>query len=173
MSVHSLFLVFVKIAALTFGGGYAMVPFFESELVNRYQLLSSEEFANLVGLAQITPGPVGFNSATYVGMNEAHWMGAIAASVGVMVPSLIITVAIAVFLKKSDKAQWLKLLMKGIRPCVIGIIAAAVVFFAKTALCWQGGVVFAAVILFRLLLPKFNPILSIFLSAILGYVLFL
>ena len=166
-------LVFAKVAVLTFGGGYAMVPIFENELVKNHAFLTADEFANLVGLAQVTPGPIGFNSATYVGMAQGGLAGALAASLGVVIPSIVISLLVAVFLRRAADAQWMKLLMKGVRPCVVGIIGAAVVFFARTALCWQGAVIFAAVVLLRWKLPKLNPLWSLALSALLVYVLFL
>ena len=173
MTLLKLVLVFAKVAVLTFGGGYAMVPIFENELVKNHAFLTADEFANLVGLAQVTPGPIGFNSATYVGMAQGGLAGALAASLGVVIPSIVISLLVAVFLRRAADAQWMKLLMKGVRPCVVGIIGAAVVFFARTALCWQGAVIFAAVVLLRWKLPKLNPLWSLALSALLGYVLFL
>ena len=173
MTLLKLMLVFAKVAVLTFGGGYAMVPLFENELVRNCAFLSADEFANLVGLAQVTPGPIGFNSATYVGMTQGGIAGAFAASLGVMIPSLVIALVVAVFLRRAADAQWMTLLMKGVRPCVVGIIGAAVVFFGRTALCWQGAVIFVAVIILRWKLPKLNPIHSLVLSAVLGYLLFL
>ena len=173
MTLLKLMLVFAKVAVLTFGGGYAMVPLFENELVRNHAFLTADEFANLVGLAQVTPGPIGLNSATYVGMAQGGLAGALAASLGVVIPSIVISLLVAVFLRRAADAQWMKLLMKGVRPCVVGIIGAAVVFFARTALCWQGAVIFAAVVLLRWKLPKLNPLWSLALSALLGYVLFL
>ena len=173
MTLVKMMLIFAKIAVLTFGGGYAMVPLFENELVRHYAFLTADEFANLVGLAQVTPGPIGFNSATYVGMAQGGLTGALAASLGVMIPSILISLVVAVFLRKAADAKWMKLLMKGVRPCVVGIIGAAVVFFARTALCWQGAVIFAAVVAVRAFWPKLNPLWSLALSALLGYVLFL
>ena len=173
MTLLKLMLVFAKVAVLTFGGGYAMVPIFENEPVRNHAFLTADEFANLVGLAQVTPGPIGFNSATYVGMAQGGLAGALAASLGVVIPSIVISLLVAVFLRRAADAQWMKLLMKGVRPCVVGIIGAAVVFFARTALCWQGAVIFAAVVLLRWKLPKLNPLWSLALSALLGYVLFL
>ena len=173
MTLLKLMLVFAKVAVLTFGGGYAMVPLFENELVRNHAFLTADEFANLVGLAQVTPGPIGFNSATYVGMAQGGLAGALAASLGVVIPSIVISLLVAVFLRRAADAQWMKLLMKGVRPCVVGIIGAAVVFFARTALCWQGAVIFAAVVLLRWKLPKLNPLWSLALSALLGCVLFL
>ena len=95
------------------------------------------------------------------------------ASLGVMVPSIVISLVVAIFLRKAADAKWMKLLMQGVRPCVVGIIGAAVIFFAKTAICWQGAVIFALVVLIRWKWAKLNPIWSLAVSALLGWVLFL
>ena len=173
MSLLVLFLIFAKIAVLTFGGGYAMVPLFEHEIVTRHAFMSAADFANLIGLAQVTPGPIGFNSATYVGMAQGGLAGSVIASLGVMVPSIVISLVVAIFLRKAVDAKWMKLLMQGVRPCVVGIIGAAIIFFAKTAVCWQGAVIFALVVLIRWKWAKLNPIWSLAVSALLGWVLFL
>ena len=181
-------LLFAKIGLLTFGGGYAMVPLFQNELVTRHAFLTAADFANLIGLAQVTPGPIGFNSATYVGMMKGGMTGALGASLGVMLPSIVISLIVAVFLRKAADAKWMKLLMKGVRPCVVGIIAAAVVFFADTSvftvpfarmirgagigICWQGALIFGLVVAFRMKYPKLSPIWSLFASALLGWALF-
>ena len=159
MSMLLLFLIFAKIAVLTFGGGYAMVPLFEHEIVTRHAFMSAADFANLIGLAQVTPGPIGFNSATYVGMAQGGLMGAIVASLGVMVPSIIVSLIVAIFLRKAADAKWMKLLMKGVRPCVVGIIGAAVIFAIVVFIRWKWA--------------KLNPIWSLALSALLGWALFL
>ena len=188
MNLLTLFLVFAKTAALTFGGGYAMVPLFENEIVRRHAFMSAADFANLVGLAQVTPGPIGFNAATYVGTAQGGLVGALAASVGVMVPSVLIALAVAVFLRRAAEAEWMKLLMKGVRPCVVGIIAAAVVFFADASvftvpfarmirgegfgLCWQGAAIFAAVVLLKLKFARLSPIVLLLLAALAGWLLF-
>ena len=173
MSLLVLFLIFAKIAVLTFGGGYAMVPLFEHEIVTRHAFMAAADFANLIGLAQVTPGPIGFNSATYVGMAQDGLAGSVIASLGVMVPSIVISLVVAIFLRKAADAKWMKLLMQGVRPCVVGIIGAAIIFFAKTAVCWQGAVIFALVVLIRWKWAKLNPIWSLAVSALLGWVLFL
>ena len=189
MSALGLFLLFAKTAILTFGGGYAMVPLFEHEIVTRHALMSAADFANLVALAQVTPGPIGFNAATYVGMTCGGWTGSVTASFGVMVPTFLVALVVAVFLRRAAGAAWMKTLMRGIRPCVLGIIAAAVVFFADTSvftapfaqlvrggsfgLCWQGALIFALVVFLRWKWAKLNPLWSLALSALLGFLLFL
>ena len=163
--------MFVKCSALTFGGGYSMVSVFEHEIVTRHAYLAADAFANLVGLAQVTPGPIGFNSATYVGFAQGGWTGALVASLGVMVPSLTVTLAVAAFLERVKDSKGLKIVMKIVRPYVFVIVALAAWFFIRTALCWQGGVIFAVVLTLRLVRPKWNPIWALLLSAALGFLL--
>jgi len=189
VSALGLFLLFAKTALLTFGGGYAMVPLFQNEIVTRQALMSAEDFANLVALAQVTPGPIGFNAATYAGMTCGGWTGSVAASLGVAVPTFAIALVVAVFLRRAADAGWMKTMMRGIRPCVIGVIAAAVVFFADTSvftsplfdalrggdfgLCWQGAVIFAVIVFVRWKWKKLGPVWSLLASAVLGWLLFL
>jgi len=164
MSLLRLYLIFLKIGVLTFGGGYAMIPLFQDELVTQRSLLTTTEFADVVALAQMTPGPVGLNCATYIGQVYGGIPGAIVASFGVLTPSLVIGIAIAACLKRFQKNPVVAKLLSGIRPASLGMIASAVVFFAGTSLvsfvsddsaapqelprilpCWPGIVIFAAV----------------------------
>lgn len=134
MSVLQLYLLFVKIGIFTFGGGFAMIPFFYDELVLRNALLTSEEFANMVALAQITPGPVGLNAATYIGYQQFGFWGALAGTLGVTTPSLTVGMAVAVFMQAFKENSLVKAALTGIRPATLGLIAAAVIFFADTSL---------------------------------------
>ena len=183
MGVFQLYLLFAKIGFFTFGGGFAMIPFFQSELVENHQLLSAEEFADIVALAQMTPGPIGLNAATYLGQQQAGILGAAAATLGVCTPSLTVGLAVALFLKAFGNNRLLKAALSGIRPATLGLIAAAVIFFAETSafatplanlwrsgesfrLCWQGTVIFLACLVIQwkwkpnLLLPLLGAALA-------------
>lgn len=173
MSPFEFFWLFARLSALTFGGGYAMVSLFQLEIVSRHGFLTADEFANLVAIAQVTPGPIGFNSATFIGLEHAGLSGSLLASLGVLVPSLSVTLLVAMFLAKVASSPWPQRIMKWLRPCVVGIIASAVVFFAKTAACWQGAAIFAIVLFVRLKWKKLNPVWSLAISALLGWVLFM
>ena len=181
-----LYLLFAKTSLLTFGGGYAMIPLFQDEIVSKHAFMDGAAFANLVALAQVTPGPVGLNAATYAGMSQAGVPGAAAATLGVMTPSLVLTVAAAVFLRRMAKSAAVSELLAGIRPCVLGIIAAAVVFFADTSVftaplagvwrggafgvCWQGLAIFLAVLVVQ---ARWKPPVPLLLAggAFLGWLL--
>ena len=140
----NLFLVFAKIALFTFGGGYAMIPLYQQELVDRCGYLTAGQFADIVALAQMTPGPVGLNAATYVGYQiglaqsgiPAPWggiLGSTIATIALAAPSLVITTLVAMSLRRFADSRLVKAALSGIRPAVLGLIAAAVLFFAETS----------------------------------------
>ncbi len=185
-----LFFLFAKIALFTFGGGYAMIPLFQSELVERYHFLTPEDFANMVALAQMTPGPVGMNAATYIGYQQGMawagipgWIiGAALATAGVMMPSLILMTLAAMFLTAFKSNPYVKAVLTGIRPVTVGLIAAAVIFFANISiftvplfregfgLRWQACVIFALVLILQQKW-KVNIFLLLLLSSALGILL--
>ena len=187
MKLLNLYFLFCKISLFTFGGGYAMIPLFQNELVTRHQYVSLDGFANMVALAQMTPGPIGMNAATYVGYDQAGVLGAFLATLGVVTPSLVLTMAAAAGINRCKNSPLLQAALSGIRPAVLGLIAAAVIFFAETSvfaaplnnlwqhtqtfsLCWQGIVVFAAVIAMELTW-KPNLIITIASAGALGWLL--
>ena len=172
--------LFVKIGLFTFGGGYAMIPLFQTELVERHQFISNANFANIVAIAQMTPGPVGMNAATYIGYQQgvialgdvlgtypAGCIGAMAGTLGVVTPSLTLVLAAAVFLAALQENKYVKAVLSGIRPAMLGLIGAAVIFFANTSIftaplqsiftrfsefgiSWQALLIFAAVLFIEL-----------------------
>ena len=133
MNVFMLYLLFAKIGLFTFGGGYAMIPLFQDELVVKHAFISPEEFANMVALAQVTPGPVGLNAATYIGYRQMGVIGAVAGTLGVITPSLILVTLAAVFLLAFRRNRRIQDILYGIRPATLGLIAAAVIFFAESS----------------------------------------
>ena len=186
MKLLLLYYLFAKISIFTFGGGYAMIPLFQDELVTKGQFLNEAEFANMVALAQVTPGPVGLNAATFIGYSQAGFLGSLMATLGLATPSFLLTMLAALFLRKFKESTLMKNVLSGIRPAVVGLIAAAVIFFANTSvfsaplnslwtgghfgLCWQGCLIFALT-LFLQVKYKFNMFALLLLSAVLGGVL--
>ena len=196
MNLFQLYLLFVKIGAFTFGGGYAMIPLFQTELVHNHHFMTNAEFANFVALAQVTPGPVGLNAATYIGYLCGTQclggfcggaVGGIVGTLGVMTPSLIIVTLIAYFIHAFKKNPVMKAVLAGIRPATLGLIAAAVVFFAETSVftaplkniregkpfgfCWQSTLIFL-IVLFLKIKWKLNPIPLLLGAALLSFLLF-
>lgn len=121
----NLFLTMFKIGLFTFGGGYAMIPLIESELVSRKKWLGEDEFTDMLAIAESTPGPIAINSATYAGYKIAGFWGSFFATLGVVLPSLIIIFVISLFFDKFLEIQWVSNAFKGIRACVVFLILSA------------------------------------------------
>lgn len=186
MSPFYLFLLFAKIAVLTFGGGYAMIPLFQYELVERNALIDSSEFANLIALAQVTPGPIGLNAATYIGYQQAGFPGAFWATVGVVMPSLILIILLVYSLNKIKDNKYFTGVIGGIRAVTLGLIFSAVIFFANTSIfkaplsvlwrgnaekfgiSWSGLIIFAVIFILQRY-TKATVLMLMVLAALMGF----
>ena len=120
-----LFLVMFRIGLFTFGGGYAMISLLESELVSKRKWVETDEFYNMVAIAESTPGPVAINAATYVGYMLAGFLGALAATVAVCLPSFIIIFIISLFFDAFLSLKYVAYAFDGIQVCVIFLILQA------------------------------------------------
>lgn len=128
-----LFLIFFRIGIFSFGGGYAMLPLIYKD-IQTFGLIPAQEFSDIVALSQMTPGPVAVNAATYVGYKSAAFLGATFATLGVILPSLIIILIIDSFFTKFKNNNLVKGIISGIRPATVGMIASAVIVFAETSI---------------------------------------
>ena len=170
-----LFLTFFKIGAFTFGGGYAMLPLIQREIADK-GWLSQEKLVDFIAVAESTPGPFAINAATYVGMETARLFGAVCATLGVVVPSFAVILIVAKCFKKFKESFAVKGIMSGLKPCTVGLIAAAVVSIGKTAFFPESPAItplmFASVGIFLVMavlaFKKLNPIIIIVLSAVSG-----
>lgn len=129
-----LFYTFIKIGLFSFGGGYGMISVIQGEVVTRHGWLSAAEFTDIVAVSQMTPGPIGINSATYVGYTAVlnsgapEWlavMGSLVASFAVMLPSIVLMLVVSSFFMKYSKHGSVEAVFKGLRPAVVGLIASA------------------------------------------------
>ena len=129
----TLFVMFFRIGLFSFGGGLAMLPLiFQS--VKDFGMMTASEFSDLVALSQVTPGPIAVNAATYVGFNGAGIPGALAATLGVALPSFILILIVVQFLERFQESRGIQGAFLGIRPVTVGLIAAAVLFVGETVL---------------------------------------
>ncbi len=120
-----IFLIFLKIGAFTFGGGYAMIALLENEFVDKRSWLNESEFLDMTAIAESTPGPVAINAATYLGYKLAGFKGALTASVAVCIPSFAIIYVISFFYEKFQQITWVASAFKGIQVCVVYLILSA------------------------------------------------
>lgn len=121
-----LFYTFFKIGLFGFGGGYAMLSMIQGEVVTRYDWLTPQEFTDIVAISQMTPGPIGINSATYVGFTATGsvW-GSVIATLAVVLPSFILMLTISKLFLKYQKHPAVEAVFAGLRPAVVGLLASA------------------------------------------------
>ena len=133
MVLIKLFLAFLKIGAFTFGGGYAMIAMIQAE-AERQGWLTGEELVDFVALSESTPGPLAVNMATFVGMRTDGVIGAIIATLGIVLPSFVIILIIAKCFERYQKSKAVGGIMSGLKPAVAGMIGAAFISVAGTVL---------------------------------------
>lgn len=121
-----LFLTFLQIGATTFGGGYAMVPLIQREAVEKKRWITDEDVLDIVAIAESTPGPIAVNSATFVGFHTAGVPGAVCATLGVVLPSFLIILLVALFLRQFQDLKLVKYAFVGIRAAVLALVLSAV-----------------------------------------------
>ena len=129
----SLFKTFFHIGLFTIGGGYAMIPLIEAKVVEEKQWISHEDLIDLMAVAQSCPGIFAVNIAIFIGYKLRGVGGALAATLGCILPSFLIILAIARFFRQFQDNQWVARAFRGIRPCVVALIAAPTFKMAKTA----------------------------------------
>ena len=171
--LRTLFFSMLKTGAFTFGGGYAMIALLRSEFCEKKQWIGSEEFMDLVAIAESTPGPIAINSATYIGYRMAGFIGALVATVGMVLPSLTIIWLISLFFDAFLKLEIVANAFRGIRVCVVFLILNAgwkmLKEIPKNALSMSVfGVTVVLLIAFTLFSVSFSTIFYILLAGLVG-----
>ncbi len=128
-----LYMMFFKIGLFSIGGGLATLPFLQ-EIANNYGWITSEQLLNMIAISESTPGPIGINTATFVGNTRAGVLGGIVATLGIITPSIIIIVIIAHYFQKFSEEKIVQAAFKGIRPAVTGLLGSVGVQVAIIAL---------------------------------------
>lgn len=163
-----MFLTFAKVGALTFGGGYAMLPMLQREVVEKNKWATEEELMDYYAIGQCTPGVIAVNTATFVGQSQKGTWGAIFATAGVVFPSFVIISIIATILNNFSDIPAVKYAFAGIRVCVCVLIFNAVVkLFKKSVPDVIAGIVFALVLLASVIFD-ISPIIIVPIAAVLG-----
>ncbi|MBR6810467.1 MAG: chromate transporter [Clostridia bacterium] len=180
VSLLTLFFTFFKIGLFTFGGGYAMLPFIQQEVMQN-NWLDEATFVNFVGISESSPGPFAINIATFIGMEKGGWLGSALATLGVVLPSFIVILIVAQFYLKFKESRIVSGVMSGLKPAAVGLIAAAVITMVIEVLfpagfSWNlfaGAQIYVSLAIFALglwllLKMKKHPIFIICVSAVLG-----
>lgn len=175
----TLFISFLQVGLFSVGGGYAAIPLIQDQIVNNHGLLSMAEFTDLITIAEMTPGPISINSATFVGQRVFGFWGAVVCSIAVILPALIICLTLAYIYYKYQEFKGIKTVLGTMRPAVVALIANAgfsILLLAILPHGMNGGLSFLDVFLFLgsfFLLRRYkaNPILIILGSGVVGVIL--
>ena len=175
MILLELFLTFFKIGLFTFGGGYAMLPLIQEEVL-AHGWMGMDEIINFIAVSESTPGPFAVNMSTYVGRLTAGIPGAVCATLGVALPSFLVILIVAKIYDSFRKSRLVEGTMAGLRPAVIGLIGAALLSLGKevfvSASQISAAAVCVSVIIFAVMavmaFVRKHPILIIALSAVIG-----
>ena len=175
----SLFWTFFKIGLFTFGGGYAMLPLIQSEVL-AHGWLTEAQLVDFIAVSESTPGPFAVNISTYVGTTAGGFFGAVCATLGVVLPSFIVILIVARCYEKFKESKVVKGCMTGLRPAVVGLIGAAILSVAQavflpdgwTAAIFTGAGFYVSLVLFAAAtvaaFKKIHPIFIILVSAAVG-----
>lgn len=164
----NLFMAFFRIGAFTFGGGYAMLPMLQKEVVEKYHWATEDEIMDYFAIGQCTPGIIAVNTATFVGYKTKGVIGGIAATLGIITPSLIIITLIAAFLKNFADLAIVKYAFNGIRACVCVLIFNAVSKLAKKSVIDKVCLGICIVVLLLSLFSPLSPALIVILAGMAG-----
>ena len=171
MKLLSLFLSFAKVCVMTFGGGYAMIPILEREIVENRKWASSEELMDYYAVGQCTPGVIAVNTATFIGYKVAGPAGGVAATLGVVFPSVVIICLIAGILTNFADIPAVKSAFTAIRVCVCVLIFNAVVKLWKGAVKDKAGLVLFLIVFVLSLFFDISPVIFVLFCALAGLVL--
>ncbi len=177
----ALFVSFLKIGLFGFGGGYAMLPLIQQEVVDTHQWLSVSDFTDIVAISQTTPGPIAFNTATYIGysavteMGFASGYGVIGSAIctfAVSIPSLILMTLATAFFFRLKNNPWMQSALSVLKPAIIGLIASAALMLVTpyNFIDYKSWIIFGVVLVASI--RKVDPILLIFLSGVIGLILY-
>lgn len=125
MIYWELFFSFAQVGLFCVGGGYASMPLIQAQVIDEHGWLTMNEFVDIFTISQMTPGPIGVNAATFVGNKVAGVLGAIAATLGFVAPSIVIVLALGYFYYKYGEVKAIKGILNGLRPAVVSLIASA------------------------------------------------
>ena len=172
-----LFLSYLKIGFFGFGGGYAMLSLIQNEIVEQRGWLTATQFADIVAVSQITPGPIAINSATYIGYTVAGFGGSVIATFAVCLPSLTLMLLLTRLFIRYRENRYIRMVVKAVTPVVVGMIASAalLLMFPRSGANDNFTDIWSWILFFAVLYGsyrKVNPIVMIILSAIVGVAIY-
>ena len=184
-----LFGIFFLIGLFTFGGGYAMIPLIEAQVISKGWMDASQLY-DFIAVSEVTPGPFAINIATFVGSSQAGFLGAVCATLGVILPSFIVILLLATLLAKFSQSKYIKGAVNGVKPIIIALISSTVILLMVKSFFFGGNslsspfafdrktftlfiLLTSFVYIYKFVLKKnFNTILLLIFSGLLGILVF-
>lgn len=167
-----LFGIFFKIGLFTFGGGLAMLPLIEEQVVKKNNWITEDEMGDVIAISEATPGPIAINSATFIGYRVGGFFGALFATLGVILPPLIIITLISFFVEEFLALTWVNYAFMGIRAAVAVLILKSVYnLFKKTKKYWFSYMLMVAAVIVSLCFPKLSTIYILLGGAVIGIII--
>jgi chromate transporter len=167
-----LFIAFLKIGAFSFGGGYGILVFMQREIIENYHWITLQDFTNIVAIAEITPGPIAINTATFVGYKMWGFQGSAIATLGLILVPFTLSLIVSIYFNKFKHLKQVNWILKGIRPAVLGLIAAACFNIGKISFVDIKSVIIGILVFIGVYKFKVHPILALALSGVLGIVIY-
>lgn len=172
MNLLNIIWTFMQIGLFSFGGGYAMLPLIQQQVTEVNKWVSVKEFIDMVAISQITPGPIAINIATYVGFKVNFILGAAAATLGVILPSIIIMLFISKFFIKFKGNNIMEYAFWGLRPATVGLVAAAAILVSfESFIDYKSLIIFGAAF-YAAYKYKVDPILMIIIAGVAGVLIY-
>ena len=180
-----LFLGFLKVGSFAFGGAYGAIPLIR-DIVLSYGWLNNETLTYMIAVSESTPGPIMVNLATYIGSSQAGFFGAVLATLAVVLPSFFIILLITSLLKMALKNKYVQAILRGLKPCIIGVVLATGIYMvinncfiitSVISIHWQSIIITCLLVAVTVLYKqytkkKLSPILLIVISAIAGIIVY-
>lgn len=170
--ILDLIITFLKIGAISFGGGYAVISMIQQEVVNVHHWISATDFINIVGISGVTPGPVAIGASIFVGYKMVGIPGALLATAAVITVPCLLSLLATIFLEKFRHLSWVDAVLWGIKPAVIGLIAVAFFTISKSSISSLLDVSIAAIVALLLFKTKISPVILLIGAAVIGIFLY-
>jgi chromate transporter len=167
-----LFIAFLKIGAFSFGGGYGVLAFMQREIIESNKWINFKDFTNIVAIAEMTPGPIAVNASTFVGFKMGGFIGSTLATFGVIFVPFILSLIVSVYFNKFKHLKQVNWILKGIRPAVLGLIAAACFNIGKISFIDIKSVIIGILVFLGVYKFKVHPILALVISGFLGIIVY-
>ena len=168
----SLYWSFFKVGLFTIGGGYAMIPLMEAEVIDTHGWLSTTEFLDIIAVAEMTPGPISINAATFIGYRMAGVAGSLITTLGVITPSLVLLLLLSKILFRLIQKPEAESFLNGLRSALVALILLAAYSLGQAAIIDIPTIVIFVLLLFASLLKQISPLYYIAAGAVLGLIFF-